>query len=295
MVSRFGVALVVVGLVSAFGGVGAASAAGTAAATGEPQAAEAPVVFVPHRAIYDLKLDEAKSGSGVVALTGRIVLELTGSACEGYAQTMRLVTVTTNQDGEQQTTDLRTSSWENVPAKTLRFNVSTFQNEMQAEQTQGVAQRDDGKGGVRVALKRPQAKELEVKGDIYFPIQHSMAVVRAAKAGKSIFSADLYDGSDGGGKAYATSTVIGQEIEPGSGAKITLSSDSGSLDQSPSWPIAVSYFPMGEKKADTLPTYEMSYRFHENGVTSKLRIDHGAFSIKGELKELLYLEPQPCK
>jgi hypothetical protein len=38
----------------------------------------------------------------------------------------------------------------------------------------------------------------------------------------------------------------------------------------------------------------MSYRFHENGVTSSLRIDHGEFAIKGDLKELSYLEAGKC-
>ena len=68
-------------------------------------------------------------------VTGRIVYELTGSACEGYAQNMRYVTQTMNQDGAAQTTDLRTSSWEAVPPLKLRFSSSTYQNEQPADQT----------------------------------------------------------------------------------------------------------------------------------------------------------------
>jgi hypothetical protein len=29
-------------------------------------------------------------------------------------------------------------------------------------------------------------------------------------------------------------------------------------------------------------------------VTSKLVIDHGEFAFKGELKELVFLDPSPC-
>ena len=57
------------------------------------------VVFAPHRAIYDLSLDNAQSGSGVSGVNGRIVYELSGNACEGYAQSMRFVTYVVNQEG----------------------------------------------------------------------------------------------------------------------------------------------------------------------------------------------------
>jgi hypothetical protein len=44
-----------------------------------------------------------------------------------------------------------------------------------------------------------------------------------------------------------------------------------------------------------LPLYEMFFRFHENGITSELVIDHGDYRLKGELKELALLDQSPCK
>jgi hypothetical protein len=38
----------------------------------------------------------------------------------------------------------------------------------------------------------------------------------------------------------------------------------------------------------------MYFRFHENGVTSNLVIDHGDYRLKGELKELTLLDQSPC-
>ena len=252
-------------------------------------------VFVPHRAIYDLSLDGTQSGSAVTGVNGRIVYELSGNACEGYAQSMRFVTQTVNQEGDLQTTDLRTSSWEEVPAKRLRFSTSTYQNEMLAEQTQGVATRKDARGGATVDLTRPQKRQAKVEGDVYFPIQHSMAVIKAAREGRTILSADLFDGSETGDKAYSTSTAIGRQAKPGAGAVVSLAKGGSDLDRIPSWPISVSYFAATQGPGDAVPLYETSYRFHENGVTSSLRINHGDFAIKGELKELTYFEPSPCK
>jgi len=253
------------------------------------------VAFAPHRAVYDLSLDSSKSSSGVTGVTGRIVYELSGNACEGYAQSMRFVTQTLNQEGEVQTNDLRTSSWEEVPARRLRFSTSSFQNEIPAEQTQGVAKRAQANGTAKVELVRPAEKDVVLPGNIYFPIQHSMAIIEAARAGRTILAADLFDGSETGEKIYATSTAIGRQVKPGTTSFLSLAKGVEKLDQVPSWPISVSYFAATKAQADMVPLYEMSYRFHENGVTSSLKINHGDFAINGELRELSYFEPSPCK
>ena len=272
--------------------VSAAGLMGIAAlSAGEAAPALKDVVFTPHRAVYDLSLDGARSGSSVTGVNGRIVYELSGNACEGYAQSMRFVTQTLNQEGAVQTTDLRTSSWEEVPAKKLRFSTSTYQNEIQAEQTQGIAKRGDTHAQATVDLVKPTERQVKIAENVYFPIQHSMAIIRAARAGRTIFAADLFDGSESGDKIFSTSTAIGrQSKEP----VMTLAKGTN-LDQVPSWPISVSYFPTTSGPGDTVPLYEMSYRFHDNGVTSSLRINHGDFAIRGELKELTYFEPSPCK
>lgn len=253
------------------------------------------IVFAPHRAVYDLSLDGARLGSDVNEIAGRIVYELTGSDCEGYAQTMRYVTQTVSPDGEPQTTDQRTSSWESVPARRLRFTSSTYQNEQPIDQTQGIAERSGPTGQVKVTLTRPAKRSHDIATDIYFPIQHSKALVAAARAGKHTLSADLYDGSEGGDKYYATTTAIGRQITPGA-AETTLAGLKGGdkLDRVPSWPVSIGYFKPSQGHSEGLPVYEMSYRFHENGVTSTLRIDNGKFAIKGDLKELSYLEAGKC-
>jgi hypothetical protein len=252
------------------------------------------IAFAPHRAVYDLKLERSNAGSGVADVSGRIVYELTGSSCEGYAQNMRFVTQTVNQEGAAQTTDLRTSSWEAIPPLKLRFSSSTFQNEQPADQTQGVAERKGPTGPVSVHLVRPTKRTLALAGNIYFPIQHSVAVLTAAHEGKSMVTADLFDGSETGDKVYATSTVVGRPIRPGPATTLAHLKDGDKLEAVPSWPVSISYYEPGPSRADVLPLYEMSYRFHENGVTSTLMIDHGEFAIRGELKELTYLEMGTC-
>ena len=90
-------------------------------------------MLAPHRAVYEMTLATARGGTGVTAVTGRMVYELTGSACEGYTQNMRFVTQMANQGGTTMITDLRSSSWEEGSGKRFRFNSSQFRDEKPTE------------------------------------------------------------------------------------------------------------------------------------------------------------------
>lgn len=253
-----------------------------------------PVKFSPHRAVYDIQLARTGAASGVNELDGRLVYELKGSPCEGYEQAMRFVTRTSTQDGELQVTDLRTTSWEDAPAKRLRFTSRNYQNAKLSEETQGDARRPDTSSPAKVELVKPSRSESGLPANVYFPIQHSIAVLEAARSGSLMLSADLYDGSDSGRKIYNTSTVIGFEGKPGTFKFPALAENGRRLTAAASWPVSISYFEKKSGKGDAVPSYEMSYRFHENGVTSELTIDHGEFAFKGKLKELTFLPEATC-
>lgn len=258
------------------------------------------VAFAPHRAIYELSIDGSSPGSSVASVNGRIVYELTGSTCEGFTQNMRFVTMTSNSEGASQTTDLRTSSWEQVPANKLRFSSSTYQNDESTEQARGTALRSAPQETPTIDLSKPEKKSFKAASPVYFPMQHSAALIQSARAGKTRLSADLYDGSENGSKIYTTSALIGGRVAPGAASIKALAGQKAgtALDAVPSWPVSISYFAQIKdgpvKHKDEVPLYEMSYRFHENGVTSNLRLDYGEYALKGDLKELVMLEPSAC-
>jgi len=273
--------------------VGAVSGlAGTA--TAFAQAAAGPIKFRPHRAVYDIVFDHSTPGSGVADMSGRMVYEMTGTPCNEYGQSMRFVTRMTNQEGLTQVNDLRTSSFEDLATHQLRFQSTQYENQQLAESSQGSAAPGNGSSFIEVKLIKPAKKTVKLPGDIYFPIQHSMALIEAARAGRHQFAANLYDGSDKGEKFYETSAMLGPRTAPG-GAKVPASvKNGGELDASASWPIAIAYFEPGASSADALPTYELSYRIYENGVSTRLYLDYGDFAIRGELRELTFLDEGKC-
>lgn len=246
-----------------------------------------------HRAVYEITLDAASAGTGVAELTGRMVYELAGSDCEGWTQNMRFVTRSTGGDGAAQLNDLRTSSWEDVGGDKLRFSVTQYRDGRVAEATQGDATREAD--GAEVALTKPVAKQVKLPGRIYFPIRHSLALLDAARAGKTSFTADLYDGSDKGEKVNHTIALIGRKFAPGTVKSPASLKNGDKLDSLPAWPFAISYFDNPGKSVDAAPSYELAFRFYENGVSTKLHINYGEFAINGELSELTFLDAGKCK
>ena len=266
-----------------------------ATAASFPVTAGEAVHFAPHRAVYELSMADSTAGSGVSGVSGRMVYELNGSLCDGYTQNMRFVTIMTNQEGTETVSDLRNSSWEEADGKKLRFSSTQYQNDELADASQGDAARTKGSTPVvGVDLIKPKKKRVSLPTDVYFPMQHANMLVQAAKRGLKIFAANLYDGSEKGEKYYSTTTVIGKKYV--AGAKTFAASFKGSerLQGVDSWPMAISYFEAGKDKQDQTPAYELSFRYFENGVTSILKIDYGSFAIKGELKELTFLDPGKC-
>jgi len=249
--------------------------------------------IVAHRAVYEIALEQASPGSGIAEMTGRMVYEMSGSRCKGYEQKMRFVTRMTNQEGIAQINDLRTSSFEDLTTHHLRFSSSQYENQKLSEASQGSAGPSNGATFTKVELTKPFKKTVKLPLDIYFPIQHSLALLEAARAGKSIFTANLYDGSDKGEKFYETNAVIGQPRKA-SVPSTTKRSYDGKLDGLSSWPVAISYFEPGPGRTEVLPTYELSFVFFENGVSTDLFIDYGDFAIRGELKELTLLKKSNC-
>jgi len=257
-------------------------------------AADDDIMMAPHRAVYDMSLAAARGGSGVTAVTGRMVYELTGSACEGYTQNMRFVTQMINQGGNAVITDLRSSSWEEGNGKRFRFNSSQYRDEKATEVTAGDAARANAADDVKVELTKPSKKDLSLSSRVYFPVQHSIALLAAARAGKSMFRADLYDGSEKGEKVYDTVSVIGHPRSPGSSPQLPQIKNAEELDHLTGWPVSIAYFEPGSDKKDAVPVYELSFLFFANGVSRRLFIDYGEFAIQGEIKEIVFLPPSKC-
>lgn len=255
------------------------------------------ISFQPHRAVYDIALTRVAAGSSIAALSGRMVYELEGSPCAGFTQILRFVTRATNQEGDAQLNDLRTKTWESPDSQTLKFEIENYEGGRLAERTEGEGRRSQDGSLLRVKLLKPSQKTLQFESNPLFPMAHAHAVLSAAIARQTVLQSNFYDGSEQGKKVFQTTAIIGKRlsnvdanVKGGEAANEPLAL----AHQSPGWPIAMSYFEDDEKVSDGRPSFEMSYRFHLNGVTSTFLIDHGDFAFDGRLVQLVFNDPKPC-
>ncbi len=254
-------------------------------------AAASDVKLQPHRAVYEMRLEDARSASGITGVDGRMVYEFSGSECEGYTLNMRMVTQMTDSQGDTNLTDLRSSTWEDGHGTKFRFQSAQYLNDKLGDVTMGRAMRES-QNDVEVRLTQPAQTELNLSPKVLFPTQHSLAVIEAAKAGDTMLEAELYDGSEQGQKVYDTTSFIGESRPPGSDEKLEEAAKERGLDKIRSWPISIGYFETSE--GDLTPAYQIDFLLYENGVSRRLEIDYGDFAISGELSQLEYLQEDAC-
>lgn len=250
--------------------------------------------LAPHRAVYEMTLDETRPASGISGVQGRMVFEFAGSDCDGYTMNMRLVTRVEGETGLSIVTDLRSSTWEQGAGKRYRFNTSNYKGETLEETTSGDAEREEKDGDVEVHVNAPEPRELKVSGPVLFPTQHSLAILEAAREGKTVLQTRVYDGSSNGDKVYVTTTFIGKRLKAGAKQPDKRFTDHGTLEKLDSWPVSISYFDTDENASET-PVYQLSFRLYTNGVSRDLLIDYGDFAIKGDLSSLELMPSSKCE
>lgn len=246
--------------------------------------ASANTLLAAHRAVYDVKLKEASDRSGIDGMSGRIVYEFRGTACDGYTTKFRFVTRLSAR-GEVNMTDQRTSTFEDGSGENFRFVTKTYVNENEDKNIEGSATSQDG--SVIVDLKRPEPLELDLNSAL-FPTKHVLDLIDRAQAGETFYEEQIFDGSDGGDRVLTTTVVIGpQKSEPTEdAADETLE---GELYRN----ISVAYFDE-VNDPEGLPEYSIAFKLHDNGISRDLEMDYGDFVLTGEMTSLELFEPESC-
>lgn len=266
----------------------AASALGAQAQVAAQQDKPAgPVVLAPHRAVYDLALDDSKAAKNIDSARGRIAFDFTGDACEGYALSFRQVTQLTNSETGPRTIDARTTSFEAGDGKSYRFKTESSASGAAAEIVDGTASKSGE--GYEVKLTAPKPETHRESTDALFPNAQMKAVIEAARAGQHTYNVRLYDGANSGKEVYDTLSVIGKRIEtPPSEGPLKRPE----FEKLARWPVTISYFKVGS--GEVTPNYIISFELYENGVTGAVKMDYGSFALRGTLTRLDLLPQQAC-
>ena len=253
----------------------------------------APAFAVPalqaHRAVYDLTLSKASDRSDITGITGRMVYEFNGSACEGYTVKFRFVTQIVTNDNTR-LTDQQTTTFEDAEGKTFSFVTKSFVDQNLDKEVKGMATRDAK--GLKVDIDKPEKSSLELAAT-QFPTQHLVELIGKAEKGENFYQTNLFDGSEDANKVMTTTVIVGkktdaEKTDPEAPALAKLASDKY-------WPVDIAYFDDTDKSGEEVPEYRISFKLHENGITRDLTMDYGDFSMTGKLVNLsLFDQTKPC-
>jgi hypothetical protein len=256
----------------------------------------ASVNLAPHIAIYDLKLTSSRGKRSLESVRGRIVYDFSGSACDGYALNFRQVTELDSGEGKVALSDLRTATWEEGDGNSFRFQSQNFMDQQRISEVDGKA--DRAKEDVAIKLSKPEDKNFSA-GKVVFPTEHMRLLIEAARAGKTLLEVAVNDGSASGEKVHQSLSVIGRRIAPEAKPE-DAAAGKDELAGLPRWPVTISYFDKGAKKADDepseqTPVYAITFEMYENGISRSLKLDYGDFIIDGKMSSLEVKPAKACK
>lgn len=233
--------------------------------------------LIPHRAVYELSLDQASEASGIVGLTGRMVYELEGAPDTGYGVTFRFVTQIDTTEASN-LTDQQTRTFEAGDGSSFSFSTRSFVNQnLESELVGKAAKADDS---TQIVLTKPENREIDVEAT-KFPTQHLLELLEHARSGDSFYETTIFDGSDAADRVMTTTIVIGRQTQ--SDRKDPEFATLGKLENEPFWPVEMAYFDLSEGNGEEIPNYRIGFKLYESGVSRDLVMDYGDFSITGRL------------
>jgi hypothetical protein len=246
-----------------------ATLAGLIAAAPTARAAD----LAAHRALYDLKLSSSPGGD-VTGASGTMAYEVQ-DVCDGWATRQRLQMTITNRDGQDTQMLSDYTTWESKDGLKLRFRMRQTTDQSVTSDVAGDAVlKGPGQAGT-ANFTSPAAEKKPLPAGTLFPMQHTEALLAAAKAGKKFLALPLFDGTTETGP-QDSSIVIGAWTTKPQGKWPDLH-DLGSGK------FHIAFFDRAPDKQE--PDYEVSMRYWDNGVADDLDMDFGEFVMAGKLEE----------
>lgn len=241
--------------------------------------------LIQHRAVYDLRLTDVSDSSGITGITGRMVYEIRGSACDGYTVRFRYVTQSSTRDASQ-ITDQQTTTFEEADGKSFSFATKSYTDQNLDKELRGNATRDAD--GVKIEIDKPEPKTVELEPTL-FPTQHLVDLIERAKSGETFYETSIFDGSEDADKAMTTTVIVGKQAS--ASASDPEYEALNSLTAEKFWPVDIAYFDETIEGGEDTPDYRISFKLYENGLTRDLDMDYGDFTIHGQLVDLAVFEP----
>ncbi len=236
--------------------------------------------FTPHKALYEINLESASSGSQLVNIKGHMYYEWAYD-CEAWNSRHSFNVLYEYADNPAMRITSDFSNFERYDGSSLDYSAIREQNGVQYEEIRGHAEvPQNGEGLAR--YNKPEGLEQSLPEGTLFPLAHTIKTISAIKDGKRFFNATIFDGSDDEGPVEINAFIGKKVTEP---RALSAAKDNDRLDEAllngAAHNVQLAFFPQSknEQEAD----YEMNLTLHHNSIISDMVIDYGDFKVSQDL------------
>lgn len=241
-----------------------------------------------HKAIYDVRLATRTSDSQVLNISGKMYFEWK-PGCDAWTTDHRFNLDYEYADSPPMKVSSDFSTYEPFDGKSLNFTARRSRDGALFQELRGKAEIGTNGAGEAV-YTMPEDLAFDLPKGILFPSGHTIALLKAIHDGKKFLSATTFDGSDEDGPVEIN-TFVGKETPAPAQIDAAPEIDAALL-KTKSWTIRMAFFPLSQPDAGA--DYEMTARFHENGIITDMDVEYHDFSVTQKLVALESVKTKAC-
>ncbi|OHC76041.1 MAG: hypothetical protein A3G18_04130 [Rhodospirillales bacterium RIFCSPLOWO2_12_FULL_58_28] len=242
--------------------------------------------LAPHRAVYSLKIGQARAGSSFVDARGAMTLIMEKS-CDGWILEQTMTMDLSTAEGDTLKQKMNFSGLESLDGGNYRFAADNDIDEKKSQINGKARAGSDGKPG-EVNYKLPEAKTISLPEKTLFPVGHTSWLIDRAIAGDRQAPSHVFDGADGGGPQEVVA-FIGPLAAP---EAVPSKDQLGALVKRPGWNVRLAFYQMDSQDAE--PEYEAEIMQLDNGVARRMVLDYREFTVILELEKIEAINPPSC-
>lgn len=235
------------------------------------------VDLASHKAIYDIRMKSAGTGSQVLDVRGKMLFTFKKS-CDGWISNHKFALDYEYTGAPPVQIESKFASFEKFDGTLLNFSSNRLANGEADLELRGLAKTSINKATYSI----PENLSFDLSKTTLFPAMHTAKLIEAAGQGQKIVNATVFDGSDDQGPVEINA-VIGKKLvlEPDTKLNQKLTFGTG-------WSMRLAVFPNSQDDNQTTSDYEMTMTLQENGIIRDMVIDYHNFSVT---QKLVALEP----
>ena len=241
--------------------------------------------LVSYRAVYDVRLVDAKAGASISAVSGQIAYGVK-KTCDGWLvnQTGTMYLQVTTGDVIPETFNF--SSWESADGTQYRFTV--MGDEGDSDVILGGAKLAKSGGRGEAQFSKPEPATFPLAAGTMFPMEHTNHILDQAARGQSQFENSVFEGTDVEGAKLLVSFVSAISAR----SQALLERFKTEALTRPGWNFRLAYFEPTSKTGE--PMYEIEADYLDNGIPVRWMLDYGDSIVEMGMSKIEILPKPDC-